>query len=262
MKQIISATNPALKQLARLIRSARERSHTQQAVLEGVHLTAAFMQAGHNIKALYVPQHRRANVEVAALINRLPENKIIVVADAALSRITSLNHADDIISITVLPPPAELPENGDCVVLQKLQDPGNVGTILRTAAAAGIGQIILSADCADVWSPKVLRAGMGAQALLRLFPDTDLAAWRPRYRHNVYATALSADSTSLYGLDLRAPAAWLFGNEGTGLCPTAQASANKRVQIPMTATSESLNVAMAATVCLFEQRRQRLAKSA
>ena len=144
------------------------------------------------------------------------------------------------------------------MVLERIQDPGNIGTILRSAAAAGVGQVVLSADCADTWSPKVLRAGMGAHFALRLFVEPDLAAWRERCHVPLLVTALRRNSVSLYDYDLRAPAAWLFGNEGAGVSGTMLAAASRLVHIPMAAQTESLNVAMAATVCLFEQMRQRL----
>lgn len=258
MKSITSGDNPRLKQLAKLIQNRRARQTAQQAVLEGVHVSEAFLNAAYTIETLYVPQHKLANTEVAALLHRLPETPVYVVADAALGKITSLTQADDIMAVVALPPPQRLPERGDCVVLERVQDPGNVGTILRSAAAAGVRQVLLSADCADVWSPKVLRAGMGAHALLHIFSDADLPMWRRAYRHPVYATALSCDSVTVYDLDLGTPAAWLLGNEGSGLSADLQHSADARVLIPMAANTESLNVAMAATVCLFEQMRQRL----
>lgn len=259
MNLITSGDNVRLKQLAKLIQSRRARQMAQQAVLEGVHLAQAFADAAYRIEALYLPQHKSADTEVAALLNRLPETPVYVVADAALGKISSLTQADDIMALIALPAPPRLPEKGDCVVLERVQDPGNVGTILRSAAAAGVAQVLLSADCADVWSPKVLRAGMGAHAQLQIFSDVDLPAWHSQYRPPLYATALSADSRSLYALDLHTEAAWLLGNEGSGVSAAMQSAADMRVQIPMAANTESLNVAMAATVCLFEQQRQRMA---
>ena len=129
----------------------------------------------------------------------------------------------------------------------------------ESAAACGIRRIILGEDSVDVWSPKVLRAGMGAHFLLELYPRTDLAAWRENYRGVVRATALGGvNNRSLYELDLRGDSAWLFGNEGSGVSEAMLQAADGTVHIPMPGATESLNVAMAATVCLFEQMRQRL----
>ena len=259
MQHITSLHNSALKQLAKLIRNRRERERSGMAVLEGVHLAESFIHAGRLPEALYVPAHRLTHPEVAALLAQVPADCVRVVADAALAKISSLVEADDIMMQMAIPTAAGLPENEDCLVLERVQDPGNVGTILRSAAAAGIRWVLLDAACADVWSPKVLRAGMGAHAVLQVCAGVDIAAWRRQYHAPVYAAALSADAVALYDLDLRTPAAWLFGNEGGGLSGEALASAGRHVIIPMAAGVESLNVAMAATVCVFEQQRQRRA---
>lgn len=258
MKAVHSAANAALKHMARLLQQQRWRRQSRQTVIEGVHLLQTFADAAWPFEAVYVPAHRVQHAEVAALLARLPENRITVVADAALDKITSLTQADDVMAVVALPEPALPPRDVDCIVLERVQDPGNVGTILRSALAAGVRHVLLSADCADVFSPKVLRAGMGAHAYLHLYPETDLAAWCVDYRHPVYATALTQNAVSLYELNLSTPAAWVFGNEGAGVSGHLLEAASQTVVIPMSGQTESLNVAMAATVCLFEQQRQRL----
>ena len=258
MNTIESAQNPALKHLAKLLRSARARRESGQAVLEGAHLLSAYLQAGGQVLQAYVPASKMQQPETARLLAQLPHERVVQTAGAALQKITSLTDAEEITALIALPPAEPFDAGADCVVLERIQDPGNIGTILRSAAAAGMGQVVLSADCADAWSPKVLRASMGAHFALRLFVEPDLAAWREQCRVPLLATALRRNSMSLYDCDLRAPAAWLFGNEGAGVSETMLAAASRLVHIPMAAQTESLNVAMAATVCLFEQMRQRL----
>lgn len=129
--------------------------------------------------------------------------------------------------------------------------------MMRSAAAAGIRHILFSKNCADAWSPKVLRAGMGAHFALHLHECADLAHWLNTWRGQSIATALHPDSRPLYTLDLRGDTAWLFGNEGAGLSAALQQQASTRAVIPMAGQTESLNVAAAAAVCLFEQVRQR-----
>lgn len=258
MNTIESAQNPALKHLAKLLRSARTRRESGQAVLEGAHLLSAYLQAGGQVLQVYVPVSKMQQPETARLLAQLPHERVVQTAGAALQKITSLTDAEEITALIALPPTEPFDAEADCVVLERIQDPGNIGTILRSAAAAGVGQVVLSADCADAWSPKVLRAGMGAHFALRLFVEPDLAAWRERCHVPLLATALHRNSVSLYDCDLRAPAAWLFGNEGAGVSETMLAAASRLVHIPMAVQTESLNVAMAATVCLFEQMRQRL----
>ena len=258
MNTIESAQNPTLKHLAKLLRSARARRESGQAVLEGVHLLSAYLQAGGQVLQVYVPASKMQQPETARLLSQLSPERVVQTAGAALQKITSLSDAEEITALIALPPTEPFDAEADCVVLERIQDPGNIGTILRSAAAAGVGQVVLSADCADAWSPKVLRAGMGAHFALRLFVEPDLAAWRERCHVPLLATALHRNSVSLYDCDLRAPAAWLFGNEGAGVSETMLAAASRLVHIPMAVQTESLNVAMAATVCLFEQMRQRL----
>ena len=258
MNTIESAQNPTLKHLAKLLRSARARRESGQAVLEGVHLLSAYLQAGGQVLQVYVPASKMQQPETARLLSQLPPERVVQTAGAALQKITSLTDAEEITALIALPPTEPFDAEADCVVLERIQDPGNIGTILRSAAAASVGQVVLSADCADAWSPKVLRAGMGAHFALRLFVEPDLAAWRERCHVPLLATALHRNSVSLYDCDLRAPAAWLFGNEGAGVSETMLAAASRLVHIPMAVQTESLNVAMAATVCLFEQMRQRL----
>ena len=258
MNTIESAQNPTLKHLAKLLRSARARRESGQAVLEGVHLLSAYLQAGGQVLQVYVPASKMQQPETARLLSQLSPERVVQTAGAALQKITSLSDAEEITALIALPPTEPFDAEADCVVLERIQAPGNIGTILRSAAAAGVGQVVLSADCADAWSPKVLRAGMGAHFALRLFVEPDLAAWRERCHVPLLATALHRNSVSLYDCDLRAPAAWLFGNEGAGVSETMLAAASRLVHIPMAVQTESLNVAMAATVCLFEQMRQRL----
>ena len=124
------------------------------------------------------------------------------------------------------------------------------------AAAAGIQEAWLSTDCADPWSPKVLRAGMGAHFVLTVRAHADLVECLSAFQGTVLATALDG-ATDLYDLDLRGPSAWVFGSEGAGVSSPVMSIATQKVLIPMPGAVESLNVGAAAAVCLFEQVRQR-----
>jgi TrmH family RNA methyltransferase len=140
-----------------------------------------------------------------------------------------------------------------------VQDAGNVGAILRTAAAAGVPHVVLGKGCAGAWLPRVLRAGQGAHFSLRIREGIDLPAWlaeRPAVAAHSIAT-VARDGTEIYRTDLRGPAAWLLGNEGAGLSPHLIQMAGRRITIPLATDTESLNVAAAAAVCLFEAVRQR-----
>ena len=183
------------------------------------------------------------------------------IADALFESTTSL-HATSDICIVFTPRAIELenilPIASDCLLLEDLQDPGNVGTILRTAAAVGVKNVLLSSKCSSAWSPKVLRAGMGAQFSLNIYEDADLSRFLQSAEIMSIATVLNDESVSLYEIDLKQPIAWLFGSEGQGMSQTLSANAQIKVRIPQEAsTVESLNVPPAAAVCLYEQYRQK-----
>jgi TrmH family RNA methyltransferase len=144
------------------------------------------------------------------------------------------------------------------VLLDQLQDPGNLGSILRSAAAAGMTQVFCSSGTVLAWSPKVLRAGMGAHFVLDIVENADLPSLIATSPIPVLATSSHAQS-SIYAADLSQPLAWLFGHEGQGVSQDLLDLARLRVAIPHLGQIESLNVAACAAVCLFEQMRQRLA---
>jgi TrmH family RNA methyltransferase len=144
-----------------------------------------------------------------------------------------------------------LERRGATVFLEGVQDPGNVGAIVRSAAAFGAGTIVLDRRCADPWSPKVLRAGMGGHFSLGIRQVEDLAAAIRAFRGRVLC------ATARGGLGLRdvvfaGETGWIFGGEGAGVSPGLEALAAERVSIPLAPGSESLNVAAAAAICLYE----------
>jgi len=150
-----------------------------------------------------------------------------------------------------VPPDADL-----VLVLEGIQDPGNVGTLLRSAAAAGAGHAVLSKDCAFAWSLKTIRAAMGAHFALNIVEGVDLVAFLAAFRGTT--VALGGESKhSLYDVDLRGPVALLVGNEGAGLTPAVRAHATVTASIPMPGKMESLNAGVAGSLALFEAVRQR-----
>ena len=137
----------------------------------------------------------------------------------------------------------------DAVLLDGVQDPGNVGTLLRTAAAAGVRQVLaVDRACAAAWSPKVLRAGQGAHFVLDIVEDADLDALLSReYRgHGCRDLPGWGDQFLFMMLVWQGPLAWVFGAEGLGVSPALIAAADHRIKIPMPGAVESLNVGAAA----------------
>ena len=143
-------------------------------------------------------------------------------------------------------------------MLEDIQDPGNLGSMLRTGAAAGATLAVLSKGCHDPWSPKALRGGQGAQFVLPIERGVDVPAWCAQFKGQSLALALAEDR-SVFSSDLTGPLAFIVGNEGAGLSDDVRAAATATVQIPMPGKMESLNASAALAIAVFEAVRQRLA---
>jgi TrmH family RNA methyltransferase len=258
LKRIRSRDNPHFKALRELATSTRERRKAGLALLDGAHLIAAYRARGGVPEQLILSDSGMANAEAVQLATEAAGPSALVLADSLFEDIAQLATPTGIIALIRTPNPGPLPGRIErCVMLENIQDAGNLGSILRSTAASGIRTVLLSQGCAFAWSPKVLRAGMGAHFSLEIFDNADLAAAVRRLSGRLIATSGHA-RRSLYEVDLRGPLAWVFGNEGAGVSAELSAAAAEQVRIPMARNTESLNVAAAAAICLFEQVRQQI----
>jgi len=256
MKLIQSRDNAFFKQLKRLAESGRERRKVGQTLLDGVHLVEAYEKAYGPLATLVVAESALAGGEVASYV---AGREIVVLADTLMRDLGLVDSPSGLLGIAAIPKAsATVDAKKEAILLDGVQDPGNVGTLLRTAAAAGIGQALLSPGCASAWSPKVLRAGQGAHFALTIHEDVDLAAFMADFRGTTAVTCLDG-ATSLYEAEWRGPLAWVFGAEGLGVRRELIEAAGLRIKIPMPGAVESLNVGAAAAVCLFEALRRKLA---
>ncbi len=257
MKRITSRDNPLYKELKQLATSSQARRKSGRALLDGIHLAQAYLQHVGLPLLCVAGDSAQDNPEVAALMAQCAAgDRCLILPDALYHTLSQVEHGTGPLLLVEVPQaqaPGALTQSA--VLLDQLQDPGNLGSILRSAAAAGIRQIHCSPGTVFAWSPKVLRAGMGAHFLLEIFENQDLAALARATRIPVLATSSHARQT-LYETDLKRPVAWLFGHEGQGVRSELLALASIQVTIPQSAGVESLNVAAAAAVCFFEQRRQ------
>jgi len=255
MKNIISRDNPTYKQLKKLTESARERRKAGRTLLDGVHLIEAYLAAGHVPDLLVVSESGLGHPECAVLLKKVPSFNIAVLPDLLFNEISPVETPVGLLAVVAIPEPGANAQPKFCVLLEDIQDPGNLGSMLRSAAAAGVEAAYLTLGCADAWSPKALRAGMGAHFVMhveeRVAGPNKVAA----FAGMSLATSLDAQM-SLYSLDLTGPVMVLVGNEGAGLSAELQSAASHRVTIPMPGKVESLNAAAAAAVCFFERVRQ------
>lgn len=258
LKSIASRENPHFKALRKLCQSGRERRKSGQTLLDGMHLIEAWTQRFGEPLEILVSESGVRRAETAAWL-AATNARITTLGDALFAELATVDTPSGIMALVAQPQPA-LPPNSeaDALLLDGVQDPGNVGSILRSAAAAGVRQVLMSADCAHAWSPKTLRAAMGAHFELSIHEGADLPAFLGDYRGQAVATALDG-AVSLHAADLRGPQAWVFGSEGQGVGAACLAATRLRVRIPMPGAVESLNVGAAAAICLFEMVRQRLA---
>lgn len=258
MKTITSRDNPAYKELKHLATSSQARRKAGRTLLDGVHLCQAYLELRGSPLHCVVAEPSLANPEVAAIVDRCERAHVHVTSlpEALYNALSQVEHGVGVLFLIDTPhvvAPTALTVNS--VLLDNLQDPGNVGSILRSAAAAGVKQVFCAPGTAFCWSPKVLRAAMGAHFVLDIFENVDLPALVRGAQVPVLATSGYAESR-IYDVDLRGPVAWVLGHEGQGVSDELLNLATRRVVIPHLGQVESLNVAACAAVCFFEHLRQ------
>jgi RNA methyltransferase, TrmH family len=258
VQRVTSRQNPRLREAAALIASARERRKSGRCVLEGEHVVATCVARHGPSETLIVTDAALTGQAVRALAERHAD-RTLVVPESLFAGVASLPPSVGVLAVVLTPRPVIAAGADFCLLLDGVQDPGNVGSMLRSAAAAGVAQVLLSAHCAFAWSPKVLRAGQGAHFCLDIHEDVDLPAWAATYGETgaQVVAATAAGGTSLFAAPLAGRLALAIGNEGAGLSAGLAARATLRVTITMPGGIESLNAAAAAAVCLFECVRQR-----
>ncbi len=215
---IQSKDNPRFRSALDLVQSSRERRQRQQTFIEGIHLCRAFLERGSTPLQIFATQASLENPQVEHLWQAFDAERILL-TPALFRELSQVEHGPAI-AYVIETPKAELPETviQSSVYLDRIQDPGNVGAILRSCAAAGVSNLFASPGTAFCWSPKVLRAAMGAHFLINIFEGVIWEDLHPRLRLTSMATAADAPNT-IWQCDLRSPCIWLFGNEGAGLEP-------------------------------------------
>lgn len=255
-KLIVSRDNPAFKRLLRLAHSSRERRESGLSLLDGVHLLQAYAENYGAPRDVVITQSMLADPEVAEVLAGWSSVRTTVLADGLFRELSSVATPTGVIAVVETPASnASVPHTGACLALEGIQDPGNLGSILRSAAAAGMKHVLISSGSVHAWSPRVLRAGMGAHFKLHIHENVDLPATLAAYRGRALATT-GAASASIYAVDLTGDVMLLFGSEGAGLSKEVVDVSHAAMAIPMPGGTESLNVAAAAAIVLFERLRQ------
>ena len=255
VKSISSRDNPLLVRLRKLGRDPVAYRKQGELWIEGDHLCRAFLQRGG------VPlQALISEVAWASPLRELALRaaSVSVLPEALMAGISTLESPAPIGFVVPWRGAVALLPDAPTVVLDRLQDAGNVGTVLRSAAAFGFTQVVALKGTAGLWSPKVLRAGMGAHFGLSLVEGVEVTA--------LSALAMPLLATSSHAaqaidqLALPWPCAWVLGHEGEGVSAAVQSQCSQALRIPQPGGEESLNVGAAAAVCLYESARQRLSR--
>ena len=259
MKVIRSRDNTFVKQLIALAHSLRERKKAGLTVLDGIHLIRAYIEAIGEPVALAISESTQTRPEVSALLAMCRNAHQNILADSLMVAASTLDSPAFMMAIVPTPIAGAIPNSADTVLaLEDVQDPGNVGSMLRSAAAAGVRHIALSKTCAFAWAPKVLRAAQGAHFSLNISEGIDLVEFVKQFQGQSLAlVARTEGAKPLFAINLAKPTLFLIGNEGAGLTNAVSNAASDRVTIPMPGKSESLNAAAAGAICLFELVRQR-----
>jgi TrmH family RNA methyltransferase len=258
---ITSNQNPKIQTVRALIQQAKERKNSGLFVVEGVRLVEEILQA--NWKVEYILFSENLSPRGLELLEQAIDRKITVdeIPSSLLKKIADTEHPQGILCVvhqTQLP----IPQNLNFVLIcDSIRDPGNLGTILRSADAAKVQAVLIAPNSTDIYSPKVIRAGMGAHFHVPIYQTS----WseilkickKPNYSLNVLLASADAD-VSYWDVDLTLPVAIIIGSEANGPGMEAQEFADSKIRIPMPGSSESLNAAIATSIILFEIVRQRL----
>lgn len=243
MSVLRSRDNPRLKRWIRLGRDAAFRRKENRLLLEGPHLVAEALAAGLEPLAVVASESGLQRPETRKLAT-------VVVADSLFRLIADADSPQGIAAEVEIPNPGKV-AGGAVVFLEGVQDPSNVGAIMRSAAAFGIGEVVLDRGCADPWSPRALRAGMGGHFRVSLRTASQLLAELGQFDGTVVCTA-ARGGQPLRSAELAGRLGWVFGGEGRGVSEPIARQADVTVSIPMQPRVESLNVAASAAVCLYE----------
>ena len=253
VRQVTSRHNDLFKDLRKLLSEPAAYRKLGRVWLEGDHLCRALLARGRTPLRAIVTDSGWADNALNGLARNAPE--VVCVPDALMRELSGLESPAPIGFLIDADTGVAARPGVDTVVLDRLQDPGNVGSILRTASAMGFAQVVALKGSVALWSPKVLRAGMGAHFALTLVEGAAIA--------DVAALGLPVvgthlrDAQWLHETTLPRPLAWVFGHEGQGMSEDVTAACTLRLRIAQPGGEESLNVAAAAAMCLYESARQR-----
>ncbi|MEM1483920.1 RNA methyltransferase [Oscillospiraceae bacterium PP1C4] len=261
-REITSRDHADVKHYVQLAGSRKERHEQRLFVTEGIKLTCEAFDAGCTPVVIFATEdatdryydHVQRIMLACESFYRISQS----VADKLAQSVSPQGVFGVFRMLDNETQPVKISSNGKMILLSSLQDPGNIGTILRTAAAFGIDGVVLSSDCPDLYSPKVLRSTMGGVFKIPLAITSDLGGYIDQLRGQgipVYAAALNESAVPVLEASLQSGCAVVIGNEGNGISEELIDRCDGTLMIPMKQNSESLNAAMAAGIVMWEMTK-------
>ena len=261
MQILHSKDNPRLKEIQKLLKSAKYRAQTSAFVIEGARRCEDAFISGVQIKGLFATTDFQSRFPALFQNIQAVADETYLLTDALLKAVSDTKTPQGILCVCKMPRAQRLVLRGGCyIALERLQDPSNMGTIFRTAEALGINGALLSADCCDVYSPKVIRGSMGAVFRLPIMTVQDFPAYIDALRQKGAVVLGTVPDRSVKAITQvsffeKNPYIALIGNEGAGLTQRALSCCSDLVTIPMPGKAESLNAAVAASILMWEMVR-------
>lgn len=249
---IRSASNPHVKRWRKL-KQKKYREESQTFLLEGYHLVEEALASSYQVKEIILTQTEQAPFFKSPLAASLPsDSQRYIVSDELFKTLSTTLSPQGVAAVLEIIPPPKFPQDGHILLLDNLQDPGNVGTLIRSADAAGFSAVVLGEGCADLYNDKTLRATQGSLFHLAVFQAAlpSLCSTLKSKEYEIWAAALE-EATLFHKTTPSKKVALILGNEGQGIAKSLLEKADRKVKIPLLGRAESLNVGVAGAIIMF-----------
>ncbi len=247
-----------IQRVAKYSASAKARRKDRVIILDGVHVVREMLlcYSSDYVQSLYVTKEALLSQEVTSIVSRISSQKVIRVSLHTMKKMAPTVTPQGILAVcTALPAPVYAAEEF-VLILEDVQDPLNVGAMIRSGVSLGVQMVGLTKKCADVWSPRALRASQGAHFYTKIITEIEMEDFAAKFAGKVIGTVVDEKSQSLYDADLTGSVAITMGNEGAGITQSTQDLCDESIFIPLRGKFESLNVANACAIVCAEKFRQ------
>ncbi|WP_208560419.1 TrmH family RNA methyltransferase [Marinilactibacillus kalidii] len=248
MEKIESTKNTKVKQWKKLL-TKKGRTKAKQYIIEGHHLIEEAFKSGASIECLIISDH----VELTEWMKQIETNEYFEVSENVAMALSETGTTQGVFAVVGIPEEARIVIDKPYLFLDGVQDPGNVGTLIRSADAAGFGGVVLGEGSADLYNPKTLRSTQGSHFHIAMYTGI-IEEWINHFQtaeYSVYGTALDERAVSYLGEKQHQPFGLIVGNEGAGVRAALLELTDKNLYIPIKGQAESLNVAIAGSILMF-----------